>query len=149
MQGLYRAILSLYPAEYQAVFAPEMIAVFKQTSIDLKRKGILTFILFAISECMGLLKGVVVEHTARWSTPDTYITPRCTSWEDLGNQTETVAGERRLEQLIRSMEFAIAHHDFPKARFYSNEERTARALLEQLVKSEKVNRMGVSRFPGQ
>jgi len=130
---LYRAILKLYPAEYRAVFAPEMIDVFEQASAQSKRRGLPGRILFAVCECIGLLKGALLQQAAKWAAPDSYITARSAPRESTGSASEIVELQRRLEHLIRSMEFAIAHHDFPKARFYSDQERATRADLLKLV----------------
>lgn len=35
--------------------------------------------------------------------------------------------------LVSRIEFAIAHHDFPKARLYCEEERVARLCMERLL----------------
>jgi hypothetical protein len=37
------------------------------------------------------------------------------------------------------MEFAIANHDFPKARLYSDEERIVRAQLHRVMREYKLN----------
>jgi hypothetical protein len=136
MNRLFRAILRLYPAEYRAVFAPEMIEVFEEASAAWKTRGLFALIWFANCECLGLFKGAVLEHTARWAARDRYITARCAS-RSLNNQDDISEGRCHLEHVLRSMEFAIAHHDFPKARFYSNEERITRAHLQCLVDKNK------------
>lgn len=134
MQALYRAILRLYPPEYRAAFASEMIEVFEQASVNSGARSLPKRAWFAAREFTGLLKGVVSEHGAKWAAKDTYITSRCASRQDDELPAEIAEVRGRLEDLLRSMEFAIAHHDFPKARFYSNEERMTRALLERLIK---------------
>ena len=105
----------------------------KQASAQSKRRGLPERVLFAVCECIGLLKGAVLQQAAKWAAPDSYITVRSTPRESTGPANELVELQRRLEQLIRSMEFAIAHHDFPKARFYSDQERATRAHLLKLV----------------
>jgi hypothetical protein len=130
---LYRVLLKLYPTEYQAVFAPEMTEVFEQASAEFKQRGLLGRIVFVTCECTGLLKGAAREHAAKWAAQDSYITSRCALRDSSEHRDEISQVQRRLGQLIRSMEFAIAHHDFPKARFYSDEERATRALLSRLV----------------
>ena len=137
MQLIYRAILRLYPAEYRAVFASEMVATFDQAAADSGKRGILHFVLFATCEFAGLLKGLFTERMARRAAQDGYITTGCLSTEDTQLPAEIVEVQNRLARLLRGMEFAIAHHDFPKARFYSNEERVTRAMLERLMDEYK------------
>ena len=45
---------------------------------------------------------------------------------------EIAEAEKRVEFCLRRMEHAIATHDFPGARFYSNEDLKARENLRQL-----------------
>jgi hypothetical protein len=45
-----------------------------------------------------------------------------------------------LERALASMEFAIVHHDFPKARFYSDQERVTRAQLRRLIREYNLER---------
>lgn len=125
--------LSLYPAEYRAAFAAEMIVVFDQASADARKRGVLKGIRFSLFEFGGLLRGILAEHAAKWTDGEAYVTSRCTAKPHTGLPAEIVEAERHLEYVLRSMEFAIAHHDFPKARFYSNEEYAARARLRQLA----------------
>jgi hypothetical protein len=137
MQRTYRAILSLYPAEYRAIFAPEMVKVFEQAKADAKKQGVLSFALFAACELGGLLRGLVSERIRKSIAQEAYITSRCECRQDTEAPAEIVDVQRHLEHLIRAMEFAIAHHDFPKARFYSNEERNTRALLQRLLRGSE------------
>ena len=57
-----------------------------------------------------------------------------------GMPYEIVAVEDRLEKILRSMEFAIARHDFVKARWYSEEERATRTLLDRLISELEMGR---------
>ncbi len=137
MQLFYRAILRLYPAEYRAVFAPEMLATFDQAAMDSRKRGVLHFVSFATREFAGLLKGLFAEQMAKWAAQEAYITSRSSSTDSTQLPAEIVEVQSRLAHLLRGMEFAIAHHDFPKARFYSNEERVTRAMLERLMDEYK------------
>ena len=132
MQRAYRAILGLYPPEYRATFAPEMVEVFEQAKADAKKRGFVSFVLFAASELGGLLRGLVSERIRKSMAQEAYITSRSKCRQGTDASAEIKDVQRHLEHLIRAMEFAIAHHDFPKARFYSNEERNTRALLQRL-----------------
>ncbi len=133
MRTLYEAVLRLYPAKFRAVFASEMIGVFEQAAADHKKMGMLAFLRFLVCEFAGLLKGLFAQHLAKVAAKDAYITSRCALQPKTGLPSDIFETQRHLEHLIRSMEFAIAHHDFPKARYYSHEERITRARLEQLM----------------
>jgi len=50
----------------------------------------------------------------------------------LGVPDEVAEAEKRVEFCLRRMEHAIANHDFPGARFYSNEDLKARENLRVL-----------------
>jgi hypothetical protein len=133
VRRIYEAILRLYPAEYKAAFASEMISVFEQAAADHKKAGTLTFSWFSACELAGLLKGLLAQHLAKLAARDSYITERCALQQNTGLRDDIAEAQRHLEHLLSSMEFAIAHHDFPKARYYSDEERIARTRLEQLM----------------
>ena len=136
MRRLYRAILNLYPAEYRGTFASEMVIVFDRANRTASGQGFPKLTAFAIHECIGLLKGLMVEHTAKWWAQDGYITPHCTEQQNSELLLNVIQAEHQLQHLLRSMERAIAHHDFPLARFYSAEEHKTRALLERLRTNE-------------
>src|SRR5579875_1393124 len=133
MRTLYRAILWLYPAEYKAAFATEMWGTFEQARADSKNRGILHFALFTLRELLGLLRGLFAQRIANVTAHDAYVTARSASSHEVGASTDIGDIQRHIDFLIRSMEYAIAHHDFPKARYYSVEERMARARLQTLL----------------
>src|SRR4051812_21071848 len=136
MQSVYRAILWLYPAEYRATFADEMIEAFEQAKADSRKRGMLHLLAFAICELAGLVKGLFTERAVKLAAPEAYISSRSAPRQNTDVPVEIHDVQRHLEHLIRSMEHAIAYHDFPKARLYSNEERTTRALLQRLQRSQ-------------
>lgn len=135
MQKLYRAILNLYPAEYREPL-PRRWSSSLTGKQDRQPAGFLKLTAFAIHECIGLLKGLMVEHTVKWWARDGYITPRCTEQQNSERLLNVIQAEQHLQHLLRSMERAIAHHDFPLARFCSAEEHKTRALLESLRTNE-------------
>jgi hypothetical protein len=105
MRALYQAILRLYPAKYQALFAAEMTATFDQAAAHCCRRGRFALLSFAIRESGGLLRGLAGEWFAKWTARRSYLSQR----ESLTD----------VQRCIRSMEQAIANHDFVRARFYS------------------------------
>ena len=133
MGPVYRAILRLYPANYRAVFAQEMMETFEQAALDSLKRGFATTVCFATRELMGLLRHLFGEWVAKWAAGDRYMNARCVAERETNLPTEVMEMQRGLRRVIGRMEFAIAHHDFPAARRYSDEERTMREQLRRLV----------------
>ncbi|MBV9406823.1 MAG: hypothetical protein JO211_15860 [Acidobacteriaceae bacterium] len=133
MRAAYRAILRLYPAQHRSLFAEEMIETYEHAEQDWRTRGFLAFIYFAAWELAGLLGGLYTEWLAKWADPRGYLRWQSPSALDPGFPAEIVHVRKELQRLIASMEFAIAHHDFPNARLYSNQERIARERLHSLL----------------
>lgn len=57
----YKSLLRLYPLDYRARFAAEMLATFQQTAIERRKQGSLPFTRFASFELLGLLAGSEIE----------------------------------------------------------------------------------------
>jgi hypothetical protein len=66
MDILYRCLLRLYPASYQAAFADEMLTVYREAVTDATRRGGSARARFFMREIAGLLRGAVRE----WLTCD-------------------------------------------------------------------------------
>lgn len=133
MRKLYDGILRLYPAAYRQAFGSEMVQTMEQVAVDRRSRGRTALLSFAVSELTGLAAGLISEWTAKWSAREGYVTARCWPKDDPHLPADVVELQKRLRHALSSMEFAIAHHDFPKARFYSDEERVTRASLERLL----------------
>jgi hypothetical protein len=86
---------------------------------------------FAASELIGLLHGLPMEWFAKRTAGEEYLHSCSRSQRRRKLPTKEAEMERLLERLVRKMEFAIAHHDFPKARFYSAAGRKTRKKLER------------------
>ncbi len=125
MRRLYQFILKFYPAEYRAAFAAEMLATFERAAAQHARAG---YVRFSVREVRGLLAGLLTE----WAAKRTHGRRYLVSQSELPD--EIVEMHQHIQQLIRSMEYAIAHHDFPNARRYSDEERIARSRLNGLIR---------------
>ena len=121
VQQAYRTLLQLYPADYKLVFREEMLSTFVKAAENRRAQGGLAFVQFAVAELMGLATGAAAEWISKLTT-DPAVRARCM-------QTDVAQAERRMEVIIGHMVHAIANHDFPKARLYSDQER---ALREQL-----------------
>jgi hypothetical protein len=131
--ALYRALLRLYPAEYQDTFGPEMTQVFLEASASLKKRKPHDLTLFTIREYLGLFRGALMERASKSTQQDRYMKGLSPVRPRPEGQDEIAEVRSRLEALLSSMEAAIAHHDFSKARFYSDEERIARLHLQRLI----------------
>jgi hypothetical protein len=127
MRRLYQFILKFYPAEYRAAFAAEVLATFDQAIADSRQRG--RVLRFATWELLGLLTGLLTEWAAKRARG-----PRYLAAPDSPLPEEIIDIHEHIQELIRNMEFAIAHHDFPNARRYSDEERIARARLNELIR---------------
>jgi hypothetical protein len=129
----YAVFLRLYPAEHRKIFAAEMQETFEHAVVDRRKQGAAALGIFAAREFFGLMRGLFSEWFAKTTGHQTYLTSSLS--EQSAALPEDVPGmQTHLARLIASMEFAIAHHDFPKARHYSNEERIARAQLQRLLR---------------
>ncbi len=127
----YQTLLRLYPADYKELFAAEMLATFVKADEECRAKGRLRFMRFVFAELMGLLTGAVTEWALQLSTGRS-VRDRLSNPAVAGRQDDIAETEKRIEILIGNMVHAIANHDFPKARFYSDQERAAREHLWRL-----------------
>lgn len=132
-QFFHNAVLRFYPAEFREAFAAEMIETHQQACLDARSRGPLAYTAFSARELTGLLRGLCCEWAAKWTARETYVTSNRSLPPTTDCPPEIAQLQTRLHYCIRSMESAIAHHDFPKARFYANEERIARAQLQRLL----------------
>jgi len=62
MMAIYRALLALYPREYQALFAKEMLKAFKESLNDVRLCGRCRLVWFVAVECCDL----IVECGVQW-----------------------------------------------------------------------------------
>src|SRR6478672_13632516 len=100
MTRFYRFLLPLYPAEYRELFGEEIAVVLQQSAREKRAEGWFAFCTFVVREIGGLLAGVPRE----WS--------RTRQQPVVGGPAVTVAeSERRIQFLLKRMEYAIAHHD--------------------------------------
>jgi hypothetical protein len=135
MRQVIKFFLRFYPAEHRAVFASEMLCTFDQRVIDSRKRGLGAFVGFAISECMGLFRGLLLEWIAKWTAQGQYLASSHLLQEEDEPPRTIVDAQARLRQVMGCMEHAIAHHDFPAARRYCDLERATRMQLQQLMSS--------------
>ena len=112
-------LLRFYPAEYRELFQNEMLALIEELSAERRARGRAAFFWFSLRELAGLACGGGAEWIAKCGRSRGYL-------DESGP-----SGEERLALLIRRMEYAIAHHEFAKARYYAEEERLEREELQK------------------
>jgi len=150
MTRAYRALLRLFPQDYQTFFGAEMIATFDRASEERRALNRFGYIRFAAAELAGLAMSAPLEWIAKMTTSESVrgravpdlrrMRPagmprelwfsqasRCNRVPD-----EIVEAQRHVDLCLRRMEHAIATHDFPGARHYSNEDLKAREHLHRL-----------------
>lgn len=128
MRQAYLTLLRFYPADHREIFAPEMLDTFDQAAADVRKRGFAASVWFTTRELLGLLRGLVKERIAKWTGRD-----RDLIHEPHDLPADATEAQARLRGLITRMEFAIANHDFPRARFYSDKERIMREQLRRLT----------------
>lgn len=155
MNRVYELLLRLYPRDYRAMVATEMVSAFREASAEHRRQGRGAYARFTIAELMGLTMGAGVEWIAKLTTdssvrgrylPDRLLMrPPGVSWEAhyagaFPNVPEELSkAQERTEHLVQRMVHAISHHDFQGARRYSDEERQARENLRVLRRKYDIN----------
>jgi len=118
-----------------------MLGAFAESIEDLEQRGRSSWD-FVLAECAGLVAGAALEWIAKASTdasvrarvlPDRMLMrPPGVSWEAYYGPAASLIPEevreadRNVDALIQRMVYAISHHDFERARQYSDQEREAR-----------------------
>lgn len=147
----YGALLRLFPRDYRLFFEAEMLAAFGRASEEHRASGRIAYGRFVFAELAALAMSVLVEWIAKATTSSSI---RARSLPDLRMMRpagvprelwftsartvsaavpdEIAEAEKRVEFCLRRMEQAIATHDFPGARFFSNEDLKAREKLRLL-----------------
>jgi hypothetical protein len=140
----YRAMLRLFPGDYRAFFEAEMADAFARACQEQRMRGRFAALRFTAWELAGMPINAAREWVAKLTTnpwvrarslPDLRLmrpagVPRGVWFAHASD--EIVEAEQRVEFCLRRMEHAIANHDFPGARFYSNEDLKARENLRKL-----------------
>jgi len=129
----YRALLRLYPSDFRALFAAEMLHAFEQAAADRRALGRSAYARFIRAELIGLATGAWAEWIAKLTTG---ATGRSRFARDL--PLEVMDAQRRIEGLVRRTIYAIANHDFEGARTYSREEGVEREHLSRLREKYKL-----------
>jgi hypothetical protein len=132
---IFNALLRLYPPEYRRIFASEMLIVLEASHKGCQRE-LAPYCRFVIAESFGLLRGAIVEWIAEL-TSGSYVKERHLPDHEI-LPTEVAEARKQVKFILSQMEHAIAHHQFEKARFYSEEERKARENLRLLQQRHQI-----------
>jgi hypothetical protein len=76
LERAYQSALRLYPADYRARFAEEMLTAFEQAVTDHHRAGRVASVRFAVAELTALVSGIGAEWLAKL-TSDRAARGRC------------------------------------------------------------------------
>lgn len=158
MRRAYQTLLRLYPRDFRAPFAAEMLLAFDTAAAESRAKGQASYFRFAIRELAGALTGAGAEWIAKLTTdssvrgrilPDRLMMrPPGVPWEAYYGDAlenlpagtlphEVVEAQRLAGMLVKRIVHAIAHHDFAGARAYCHQERQARENLRLLREKYK------------
>jgi hypothetical protein len=110
-----------------------MQAVFEQSAREHRLLGPLSYLRFVVLELGGLvLQAAIAQFANATHRPylEDHLDGTLVPPQDLPD--EVVEAQNRVALNLNQLMFAIAHHKFVEARFYSNEERKAREDLRQV-----------------
>ncbi len=124
--------MRLYPKNHRAVFEKEMTAVFEEAAQEHRKRGWFHFIRFVLAEMAGAVTGSCTQWIKALRSEEQSQKPALAEATDAGLPPEIAQAEQRLQANLRRMEYAIAHHQFTRARFFSEAERREREQLRQL-----------------
>jgi EAL domain-containing protein (putative c-di-GMP-specific phosphodiesterase class I) len=112
-----------------------MQTVFEQGAHEHRLLGPAAFMRFVLVELSGLVLHAAIAQFAN-ALHNGYLEKRIpfhatlASAEDLPE--EVLQAQNRVAVTLNQLSFAISHHQFVQARYYSNEERKARENLRQM-----------------
>jgi hypothetical protein len=124
MRLLFRIFLRLYPGRHRELFGSEMEAVFEQGAHDQRLLGLLPYTRFVLKELAGVIVGAIAAQFAGSARMEPAAPARTPDLPE-----EVLEAQRRVSVNLSHLLFAISHHQFREARFYSDEERKAREEL--------------------
>lgn len=121
LRTVYAALLRLYPGDHRELFAAEMLRVFDEAAAERRRRGWIVFVRFAIEELLGIVIGAGLQWIAKFS--------RGAGVRQSTLPQEVIEAQERVQLTVDRVVYAIANHQFEKARLYSDEERRERENL--------------------
>ncbi|HMF78357.1 MAG TPA: hypothetical protein VK604_22050 [Bryobacteraceae bacterium] len=121
----YRILLGIYPNEFRRQFADEMLHVFEQRARERFAMGKTASLVFIVREFFSIVKGAQMMWIEKIEKKNKTQTAANIQEADL-----TVSEIQKLrDAAVSKMVHAIATHDFPGARRYSEEEARLQALI--------------------
>ena len=133
MSAIFRVLLYLYPRRHRELLGAEMQTVFEQSAREHRTGGPVPYVRFILIELGSLVAHAVVAQFAS-AIHKGYLKDRACSTsapsQDLPD--EVIEAQNRVAANLDQLLFAISHHQFVQARFYSNEERKARENLRHI-----------------
>lgn len=143
MKRLFEILLQLYPAGQRELFGTEMLRVFERAAEDHRARGRLAFARFAVAEAIGLLGGAAGARPrsrpgARAIDLRKMRPPAVTKAAYVTALDEVLAAEHSVAVNLRLMQDAIARREFVQARFFSDEERSARQVLRLVHRKYRI-----------
>jgi hypothetical protein len=141
VRGSLCVLLRLYPREFRTLFAAEMTAVFERAARERQASGWFKFLLFALSETAGLVRGISREWVATVLRTRKHQLVEESRRDELleGLAAEIIEAQRQTNLLVDQFVYAIAHHQFEKARLYAREEQQARERLAEMLKKHNID----------
>lgn len=133
MGAVFRVLLYLYPQRHRELLSAEMQAVFEQGAREHRLLGPFQYLRFVLLEVGGLVLHAAIAQFAN-ATHRGYLESQVHGALDPPQDLpdEVIEARNRLAVNLNRLSFAISHHQFVQARFYSNEERKARENLRQM-----------------
>jgi hypothetical protein len=143
MTRLYEILLCLYPQEYRDLFGAEMPGVFELAVEERRRRGWVSFVFFVLSEFMGLIWAAGAAWIGRRQPGDaldlTKMRPPSVTRETYVSALDEVINARKLVEFnLKRMQTAISRDQFVEARFFSDEDRRARANLRLVLRKYNI-----------
>jgi hypothetical protein len=141
MRRTYKFLLLLYPRGHRDRFAEEMTGVFEEASAESRAGGWAWYIRFSCSEMAGLIAGA----TDAWLTQKLTQKPmpQAPSTSSSYLPQELLQAQKRVDANVAAMVYAIANHQFERARTLSNQEREARENL-RILRDKYSDEFGMS-----
>jgi hypothetical protein len=125
MRRSFEWLIRFFPEEYREIFGAEIAEVFASSLADHRHQvG-----LFFAKELGGLLRQLAREWKCKLAEGDSYL---ITGIETAGLSNKPTELKSLLSLLVKRLEFAISHHDFPGARYFAREEERVRTRLRNL-----------------
>ena len=143
MMRIFQMLLRLYPPGQRDLLEEEMAWVFGEAAAEHRARGRWAYARFATAEIGGLLLGCA-RAWMRERVGDRGIDLRLMRPPEVSKKKyvtaldELIAARQLVAANLARMRDAIARHEFVKARFYSDEERRARAHLQLLHRKYRI-----------